>query len=106
MSKGYTWKIGSCPCEVFATVAAGDANGGEEAVMGLVSGGTIQIPFRLSDEIGRVRELMNQYQNLPMSLAGGCLVRMSELIKGSCVLTLNSDFRVYRKNRNQMIDYC
>ncbi|MEQ9237150.1 type II toxin-antitoxin system VapC family toxin [Coleofasciculus sp. E2-BRE-01] len=78
--------------------------GGEEAVMGLVSGGTIQIPFRLSDEIGRVKELMNQYQNVPMSLADGCLVRMSELIKGSCVLTLDSDFRVYRKNRNQMID--
>lgn len=62
------------------------------------------IPFRLSDEIGRIRELMNWYQNVPMSLADGCLVRMSELIKGSCVLTLDSDFRVYRKNRNEMVD--
>ncbi|MEQ8753996.1 MAG: hypothetical protein RID09_10825 [Coleofasciculus sp. G1-WW12-02] len=39
-----------------------------------------------------------------MSLTDGCFVRMSELIKGSCVLTLDSDFRVYRQNRNQMID--
>ncbi|MBD1809046.1 PIN domain-containing protein [Microcoleus sp. FACHB-SPT15] len=78
--------------------------GGQNAVMSLLNTGTIQIPFRLRDEIGRIRELMNRYQNVPMSLADGCLVRMSELIKGSCVLTLDSDFRVYRKNRNEMID--
>ena len=45
-------------------------------------------PHQLSDEIGRVKELMNQEQNVPMSLADGCLVMMSQLIKGSCVLTL------------------
>jgi len=41
---------------------------------------------------------------VPMSLADACLVRMSELIVGSCVLTLDSDFRVYRKNKNEMMD--
>ncbi|MEH1772777.1 hypothetical protein [Nostoc sp.] len=47
---------------------------------------------------------MKRYQNVPMSLADACLVRMSELINGSSVLTLDSDFRVYRKNKNEMID--
>nr|WP_292862780.1 hypothetical protein [Nostoc sp. LPT] len=72
--------------------------------MSLLDTGIIQISFRLSDEIGTVRELLKQYQNVPMSLADACLVRMSELINGSSVLTLDSDFRVYRKNKNEMID--
>lgn len=47
---------------------------------------------------------MKQYQDVPMSLADACLVRMGELIPRSCILTLDSDFRIYRKNRNQAID--
>jgi predicted nucleic acid-binding protein len=38
-----------------------------------------------------------------MSLADACLVRMSELDNASRVLTLDSDFKVYRKNRRQVI---
>ena len=48
--------------------------------------------------------LMKRYENVPMSLADACLVRMSELIPGSVILTLDSDFRIYRKNRNEAID--
>ncbi len=81
-----------------------DFYGGEDTVMSLLDTGIIQISFRLSDEIGTVRELLKRYQNVPMSLADACLVRMSELINGSSVLTLDSDFRVYRKNKNEMID--
>jgi predicted nucleic acid-binding protein len=81
-----------------------DFYGGEDTVMSLLDTGLIQISFRLSDEIGTVRELLKRYQNVPMSLADACLVRMSELISGSCVLTLDSDFRVYRKNKNEMMD--
>lgn len=81
-----------------------DFYGGEDAVMSLLNTGLIQISFRLSDEIGTVRELMKRDQNVPMSLADACLVRMSEFINGSSVLTLDSDFRVYRKNKNEMMD--
>jgi hypothetical protein len=38
-----------------------------------------------------------------MSLADACLVRLSELIPQSIVLTLDSDFHVYRRNGNQPI---
>ena len=48
--------------------------------------------------------LMKGYENLLMLLADACLVRMSELISGSLILTLDSDFRIYRKNRNEAID--
>ena len=48
--------------------------------------------------------LMKGYENLLMLLADACLVRMSELISGSLILTLDSDFRIYWKNRNEAID--
>ncbi|WP_293142439.1 type II toxin-antitoxin system VapC family toxin [Okeania sp. SIO3I5] len=52
----------------------------------------IVIPFLLTDEMVEVEALMKRYENVPMSLADACLVRMSELIPGSVVLTLDSDF--------------
>ena len=64
----------------------------------------ITIPFSLTNEMAEVEVLMKRYENVPMSLADACLVRMSKLIPGSVILTLDSDFRIYRKNRNEAID--
>jgi hypothetical protein len=38
-----------------------------------------------------------------MSLADACLVRLSELHADSEVLTLDSDFRIYRRHGNRII---
>ncbi len=38
-----------------------------------------------------------------MSLADACLVRMAETRPGAVVLTLDTDFHVYRKNGRQTI---
>lgn len=46
---------------------------------------------------------MIKYTNVPMSFADACLVRMAEQYLNSTILTLDSDFRVYRKNGNQII---
>jgi hypothetical protein len=40
---------------------------------------------------------------VPMSLADACLVRMTELHASSVVMTLDSDFSVYRKRGRQVI---
>lgn len=76
---------------------------GREKVLQLVKQGYIQIPFCLSDEIEPIETLMQRYQSVPISLADACLVRMSEIYNQASVLTLDSDFRIYRKNRNQEI---
>ncbi len=39
-----------------------------------------------------------------MSLADACLVRMSEIYPNSLLLTLDRDFIIYRRNKNQVID--
>lgn len=41
--------------------------------------------------------------NIPMSLADGCLVRMAEAESKAVVLTLDEDFKIYRKNNRQVI---
>lgn len=38
-----------------------------------------------------------------MSLADACLVRMSELYENAKIMTLDSDFTVYRKNKKSTI---
>ena len=102
-----TWKTIPIPlftCEAViyeAVFLLRKTYGGQDAVMSLLDAGVIQISFRLSDEIKTVRDLMKRDQNVPISLADACLVRMSELIARSCVLTLNSDFRVDRRNKNE-----
>lgn len=77
--------------------------GAQESLISLVNTGAIHIPFRLDEEFVRIGELLTRYQSVPMSLADACLVRMSEQYSGSSVLTMDSDFLIYRKNRNDMI---
>lgn len=77
--------------------------GGPDAVLDLLLADVVKIDFRLSSEIVPLRGLMRKFANVPMSLADACLVRMTELEPQSVIVTLDSDFRVYRRNRRQVI---
>jgi uncharacterized protein len=77
--------------------------GGADAVFNLVSRGVVRVEFRLSEEIELVRRLITKYASVPMSLADACLVRMTELHPTSAVLTLDADFRVYRRNGRHVV---
>lgn len=76
---------------------------GQAAVISLVNTGVLQISFRLDEEAALISEMLTRYQSVPMSLADACLVRMAEQYSSSSLLTLDSDFRIYRKNKNQLI---
>jgi len=65
--------------------------------------GVLSLPFCLQDEIQSLNVLLKKYSNVPMSLADGCLVRLAENYPQSAILTLDNDFKVYRKNGNQLI---
>ena len=94
-------------CEAVITEACfllSAVRGGEEKVLQMVKKGVLQIDFSLSAEVESIEVLMKKYKDVPMSLADACLVRMSELIENSVVFTLDSDFRVYRKNgKNEIL---
>lgn len=74
------------------------ASGAPEAVVSLVERGVLDVSFRLADEAAAVARMMKKYDDVPMSLADACLVRMSEQHPGSVVLTLDGDFRIYRRS--------
>lgn len=76
---------------------------GVSGIMKLLKRKLIRIPFRLDDEISTVASLMASYRDVPMSLADGCLVRMSEQIADSMICTLDGDFKIYRKHKRQII---
>lgn len=77
---------------------------GVEGILALVERGLVTTShWRLDDEAEPLRRLMKRYANVPMSLADACLVRMTETRAGVTVLTLDRDFRVYRRLGRQTI---
>lgn len=78
-------------------------SGGSDALMAMVARRLVVCTFRLDESAERVADLMRRYANVPMSLADACLVRMSEERPNAKILTLDSDFRVYRKLGRQVI---
>jgi predicted nucleic acid-binding protein len=59
--------------------------------------------FDLGDELGPVLKLMEKYADAPMSLADGCLVRMTETLADPLLLTTDTDFRVYRRHSRHVV---
>jgi predicted nucleic acid-binding protein len=80
-----------------------DTDGGPDAVMELVARGIVRSDFHVMAEVESVRALMKKFATVPMSLADACVVRMTELDQKSVVLTLDSDFKVYRRNKRQVV---
>jgi predicted nucleic acid-binding protein len=69
----------------------------QDAVLELVENGALRVAFRIDEHIGALRQLLRKYRDTPMSLADACIVRMAEIHDRHAVLTLDSDFLVYRK---------
>jgi predicted nucleic acid-binding protein len=94
------------PCESVLAEASyllGSGSRTIEGLFGLLERSVLEVEFKLAAEHRALRALMRRYADVPMSLADACLVRMSELSDGASVLTLDSDFRVYRRLGRQTI---
>ncbi len=73
------------------------------ALFSLISSGGVVIRYDLEAEAEQLADLLTRYDNIPMDLADACLVRMAEQHANSTVLTLDSDFQIYRKHRREVI---
>jgi predicted nucleic acid-binding protein len=76
---------------------------GVAAVMELIERRIVLVAFSLEENAAALARLLAKYAKVPMSLADACLVRMAEVHPRSTVLTLDSDFRVYRKGNRQVV---
>jgi predicted nucleic acid-binding protein len=70
----------------------------EHAIFELLQNGAISLAFHVDEHVNALRRLLQKYRDPPMSLADACIVRMAELHDRHAVLTLDSDFLVYRKH--------
>jgi predicted nucleic acid-binding protein len=77
--------------------------GGAHRFFELLASGLLKINFAVILEHEALWKLIHKYEDLPMSLADACLVRLAELNPGASVFTLDAHFRVYRKNGRQQI---
>ncbi len=77
--------------------------GGLAAIRENLECGGWRLGFSLEAERTRIFSLMDTYRDQPMSLADACLVRMSELHPNLGVFTLDRHFRIYRRNRRQVL---
>ena len=76
---------------------------GQDALFGLLENGALKIAFRIEEHIPALRKLHQKYRDRPMSLADACIVRMTEIYEQYAVLTLDSDFMVYRKHGRESL---
>jgi predicted nucleic acid-binding protein len=74
-----------------------------DSLFALLERGVIRVALSVQEEQADLRTLMRRYRNRPMSLANACLVRFSEIHAAAEVLTLDSDFRIYRRHGNKVI---
>ncbi len=93
-------------CESVLSEAAfllGRIGVGGPSVLEMLARGALSTPFRLDQHSRPIRALMRKYADVPMSVADACLVRMAEVTPHGTVLTLDRDFRTYRKHGRQVI---
>jgi predicted nucleic acid-binding protein len=64
----------------------------------LVQDGALKLAFRVEEHVGALRKLLKKYSDIPISLADACIVLMAEIHGSHPVMTLDSDFLIYRKS--------
>jgi hypothetical protein len=72
-------------------------------VLRLLQGGGIKVAFDCASHLHRLLDLASRYSDRHPDLADLCLVRMSELYPRHTVITVDEDFRVYRRNKHDAI---
>jgi predicted nucleic acid-binding protein len=69
----------------------------------LLDDGDFAVAFDLAEQVGAVRALLEKYEDQDMDLVDACIVRMSELYPDCRVFSVDGDFEVYRRFRDQRI---
>ncbi len=79
------------------------AREGKQALGALLERGIVLVEFSFALQRAETLRLIRRYNDMPMSFADACLVRMAEQIDAATIFTTDADFRTYRKNGRQMI---
>lgn len=72
-------------------------------VLEMIVEGLIRLSFDCSDHLPQLASLAKRYKDRKPDLADLCLIRMSELYPKHSLLTVDADFRIYRRNKREVI---
>jgi predicted nucleic acid-binding protein len=72
-------------------------------VLEMISEDLIRLAFVCNDHLAHLAALAKRYKDRKPDLADLCLIRMSELHPKHNVITVDEDFRVYRRNKREVI---
>jgi predicted nucleic acid-binding protein len=73
-------------------------------VLRLIEDGLLLLAFDCSENLGELASLAKRFADRKPDLADLCLIRMSELHPRHSVVTVDEkDFRVYRRNKREII---
>lgn len=78
--------------------------GASDAILENLERGAFLLPYRLDESAPSVRALMKRYARVPMDLADACLVSLADSLNTGRILTLDSDFQVYRWRRTRAFE--
>ena len=77
--------------------------GSSSSALEIIETGLVTIDFTCSDHVTQLQALAKRYADRKPDLADLCLIRMSELHPKARILTVDGDFRVYRRNKREAI---
>ena len=75
--------------------------GAPETVIENITAGIFHIPFQLSRDTSGINKVLRKYRDRKVDLADACLVRLADQFATGDILTLDSDFEIYRWARNK-----
>jgi len=80
---------------------AGHSHAAILAISGMIREDLIRVYPVMSEYSEPVLQLMKKYSDLPASLADVCLLQMYNLGMGDKIMTLDSDFRIFRDKKSK-----
>jgi predicted nucleic acid-binding protein len=89
-------------CEAVLAETAFHLQSSEE-VLGMLQDGMLRLAFDCASHLVHLRQFATRYADRTPDLADLCLIRMSELYPRHTIITVDQDFRVYRRNKREAI---
>ena len=93
----------TCDGVIIEAAYLSEKDNGIPDIFDLIINEAVVVSFSIQQESELLRDLIVKYEDVPMDIVDACIVRMSELFPEAKVLTVDSDFHVYRRNRNEPI---
>lgn len=100
LAEGIKWPVLTCESVLSETAFHVRSS---ELPLRMLQNGMLRLAFDLAGHLEHLCDLATRYADRQPDLADLCLIRMSELYPRHTVITVDEDFRVYRRNKREAI---